>query len=791
MISTIVDRILLRGTASTSVRILWALFLILGPLAYIGGSMLEQRGMSRTGSVIALDRDSAIATGQQFIASRNIDTANWNQYASIDPSKDLLEYFRLHREPAAIAAQSFVSPLTLRVLMVSGSQVAQVFLNRSGHVIGYDFTKVKAATAGEPLQGDQALGIARASVDQIPHLASTLTLEKPEYTALEKSGKGCGSYTWPAKASALPGIKFSVVAAVCASTVVKRRVTASVNDAYAAAHWGRTGMPLKVLLGVYALYITIVVVYSIYRYARRSLEREVSHKRTVLLALAVAAALTANFLTAIDEYVFGLVAAGQGIIWYPLAVVAMSFLVAGLALAVAYGAGEGDLRELYPGKLTALDALMSGKLLSRNVARSALFGVAFAAWMLLVEGLADWVLRPDTVSFAADLMKLPFLRAPLFAIFARQGVTVTLIPASGLLLPLAYLGRKVRRPRLRASLMILFAALAALVNVGRYGSLGTALVGTSVLTATFLGPFFGMDFLAVIFGLGAFEVATSLARLMVWSPSWRQLETSVAVIGVGFVVVEVWAALRGREYREEEVRPQYAGHILERQSMQAELAAAREAQLHLLPKAPPEVAGLAISASCIPARIVGGDFYDFFALGEGRLGIFIAEGGNKGIGSALNIALAKGFLMHTVRRSLAPHEIIQRLETSLGPLLDGTGAATQVAYAVIDTTAGTLRYARTGDYPRVITGSAISSEQRIEGGGKSAIYEGTANLSDGDTVLLFTDGIARRVRTTGPKAAEGILNALARKRREHELEDDLTAVVVRVTSVGSAMEVVA
>lgn len=58
-------------------------------------------------------------------------------------------------------------------------------------------------------------------------------------------------------------------------------------------------------------------------------------------------------------------------------------------------------------------------------------------------------------------------------------------------------------------------------------------------------------------------------------------------------------------------------------------------------------------------------------------------------------------------------------------------------------------------------------------------------------MLLFTDGIARRVRTTGPKAADGILKALARKRREHELEDDLTAVVIRILNVGRAMEVVA
>src|SRR5206468_3186869 len=134
------------------------------------------------------------------------------------------------------------------------------------------------------------------------------------------------------------------------------------------------------------------------------------------------------------------------------------------------------------------------------------------------------------------------------------------------------------------------------------------------------------------------------SHLAVLSSSWLEMGVAVGVIGLGVLAVEAWAVLRGREYREDEVRPVYAGNMVERQAMQAELAAAREAQLHLLPKSAPPIDGLTISASCIPARIVGGDFYDFYPLGDGRLGIFIAEGGNRGIGSALNIALAKGFL---------------------------------------------------------------------------------------------------------------------------------------------------
>jgi hypothetical protein len=81
----------------------------------------------------------------------------------------------------------------------------------------------------------------------------------------------------------------------------------------------------------------------------------------------------------------------------------------------------------------------------------------------------------------------------------------------------------------------------------------------------------------------------------------------------------------------------------------------------------------------------------------------------------------------------------------------------------------------------IVTGS-LTAEQKFEiPGTGTAVCEGAANLRSGDTVLMFTDGIARRVRTTGPAAADGILKALSKKRKDYELEDDLTAVVVRIS----------
>ncbi len=793
MIEELLAQLLPRRPLSRAAKFAWLAFFVLVPLAYTVGSVLEQRSLGRGSHAIRIDRSVAIATARQFLADRGIDTASWPGYARVNPSDNLLAYFRLNRSGTAAAAQSFALPVPVLVILVApGGQYAEVTLDTAGRIVGYDLTHLKSVTGVAPVSDADADAAARRAVEAIPNLTKVLTLGQVQSGSLEKTGAGCRSYSWHTSAAALPGLTFDIGTAVCGTVPVRQSVNTSLQEGYAEARWARSARPRKVLLIIYGIYIGIVVIYALNRYARRSFEREVSHRRTLLLGGLISAALMLNFLTAIDEYVFGVVQAGQGVLWFPLAAVALFFSVVGFGVATAYGAGEGDLREHYPGKLTSLDALFGGKMLSRNVGRAFLFGLAYAGWMVLGEGLSDWAVSAGAASFASDQLKLPFFRYPVLAIFGGQVIFVALIPASGLLLPLGFLGRRVRRAPLRKILMVMFALLASLIQATKYGSVGVALVGIAMLAATLLGPFFGLDFLAAVVALGAFEIASSLGRLIAVSPASVQWGLSVGAAGACIIAVELWAVLRGREYREEEVRPVYARHMAERQLLQAEMAAAREAQLRLLPKAPPEMDGLSVSASCVPARIVGGDFYDFFPLDGNRLGIFIAEGSNRGVGSALNIALAKGFLMHTVRRNLPPREVILRLQAAIGPLLAGSGAATFVAYAVVDTAAGKVHYARTGDYPRVIASSAVNVEHKIEVPGSAlALYEGTASLRPGDALLLFTDGIARRVRISGRDAAEAVERALARKHREYELDDDLTAVVVRLTSRPAAVEVVA
>ena len=230
-------------------------------------------------------------------------------------------------------------------------------------------------------------------------------------------------------------------------------------------------------------------------------------------------------------------------------------------------------------------------------------------------------------------------------------------------------------------------------------------MAAAVFAAALLLPFFAFDLLAAIVSLSALAYVGELAELAAAFPSWSGFALTMAVLAFTVIAVNTYLALRGQRVREEDVRPLYAKNLAERMSMQAEILAAREAQLRLLPQAVPEIPGIQFAACCLPAHGVGGDFYDFFRLDANRIGIFVAQGSAQGLASALCIALAKGVLMHSALQPHTPAQILISLEASIAELLEGgSGSGIGFAYGVMDTRRNLLNYAR----PRFFASVAAS-----------------------------------------------------------------------------------
>jgi PAS domain S-box-containing protein len=182
----------------------------------------------------------------------------------------------------------------------------------------------------------------------------------------------------------------------------------------------------------------------------------------------------------------------------------------------------------------------------------------------------------------------------------------------------------------------------------------------------------------------------------------------------------------------------------ERQRIEQELQVARLIQQTLLPKSLPRLAGYDMAAHYQPAREVGGDFYDFLELEDGRLGLVVGDVSGKGVPAAIVMAITRTML-HAAYRQGSPGEILQQVNNMFCPDIPPNMFVTCLA-ALLDSRTGRLQYANAGhDLPYVRHADAVS-ELRATGMPLGLMpnmsYEQKEiALKPGESVLLYSDGL--------------------------------------------------
>jgi serine phosphatase RsbU (regulator of sigma subunit)/anti-sigma regulatory factor (Ser/Thr protein kinase) len=252
------------------------------------------------------------------------------------------------------------------------------------------------------------------------------------------------------------------------------------------------------------------------------------------------------------------------------------------------------------------------------------------------------------------------------------------------------------------------------------------------------------------------------------------------------------------------VREQQA-EIRARGRLEQELAVAQLIQQNFLPKQLPQLDGWALAAYYRPARAVGGDFYDFIELPQGRLGLVIGDVTDKGVPAAMVMAATRSVLRASAQRLIDPGTVLARVNDNLCPDIPENMFVT-CFYGVLDPASGHLRYANAGhNVPLVRTGDE-ASELRATGMPLGLLpgmeyEERETTLREGASVLLYSDGLVEahddeREMFGTPRVSEliarggepsaligGLVDALdAFTGQEREQEDDITLVVVRRTA---------
>jgi serine phosphatase RsbU (regulator of sigma subunit) len=236
------------------------------------------------------------------------------------------------------------------------------------------------------------------------------------------------------------------------------------------------------------------------------------------------------------------------------------------------------------------------------------------------------------------------------------------------------------------------------------------------------------------------------------APTGREITNRVIVIhrvsggkiveewGVGTSISEVREGFVARWQRLEQERT-------ERELLEQELRVARRIQHASLPEEVPELEGWQISPFYRPAREVGGDFYDFHLLSEGRLGVVVGDATGKGVPAALVMSTICGMLQLAARAldSPSPGEVLAQVNETLVARIPSNMFVT-CFYAVLDPRSGSLRYANAGHDLPYVRRSSDAEELRARGMPlglmpQMGYEEKEIVLEGGEDVLFYSDGL--------------------------------------------------
>jgi len=193
----------------------------------------------------------------------------------------------------------------------------------------------------------------------------------------------------------------------------------------------------------------------------------------------------------------------------------------------------------------------------------------------------------------------------------------------------------------------------------------------------------------------------------------------------------------------------------EREKMSREAQEARSIQQALLPKSSPFIPGFAVSGLSIPAGAIGGDWYDFIDLHDGRWGLVLADVSGKGTAAALLMSATRAMLRSLAENSCTPSEVLTKLNKLLVEDFP-SGRFVTMVYAVLDPARGTLTYANAGHLPPLLVDGAGPKFLQTEMGLPLGIRHGsfsetTVELPEQFRIALYSDGITE---ATGPDDEE-------------------------------------
>ncbi len=761
-----------------SARWRWSGFFALSALSYLGFFILQPRVDPHARPTWKIDRPAALAAARQLASEKGVEVAVagnrwWNEMITAEAhSPQLQSYLRTHPGPTAERLERLIPAIRARAVLASagGGEHIEVMLDPEGRAFGFrrHFSSPpesrSAPTPEEPTVSDddgvkdRARALARAALDRKFPSEIPFALEESSVNR-SLSGMPVHAFTWLGHPPELPELAIVAELAVRGEAVVGDQlslrfrggedetaavgiqVTVRDEDGKATSPWHMLVVLALVLLAILAF------IYASVRFVRRMREGEMSYTRAALPCGAIFVAVLVQIQNGIDAVLYQLFTLSTGVEQVIVFVFMFGFIlfmlfVVALVIGFLWAGLEGDVREAFPHKLTTLDTFFSGRFFSRDVAGSAVAGIAFGGPVLLL-GTLFRLLAGSHPPYQAEIAQLLLSRFPV-PFLLLNGTAAALLAALTVLLSLSLLLRWIRpAPRALIVMAVVYPVVFAVFGSVVGPEHGLNAVAGVIASLAVLVPFFVCD-LAAVFWCAYTAVSVRVVLYFFNQPAAGQQTAAIQAAVVAVLVLGALVAARkwGRTYTVEQVRPVYAKHIAQRRELEAERSLALEALARLLPAALPAVPGATLAASCRRGSAAGSDYYDFFPLPEGRLGIAVVDVRDRSTASALRLALVKGLLKTISQREPSPAAVGEHLRARLAEAGDELYASLALVYAVYEPGGRTLGTLRLGEAPPIFLrgrGGEGSTFDGPEG-------EGKVTLQPGDAVILVNEGMLKQSR---------------------------------------------
>jgi len=221
----------------------------------------------------------------------------------------------------------------------------------------------------------------------------------------------------------------------------------------------------------------------------------------------------------------------------------------------------------------------------------------------------------------------------------------------------------------------------------------------------------------------------------------------------------------------------------EKEKIERELHIAHEIQKSFLPLKAPEIEGYRLSGVNIPAREVGGDFYDFIELGDQKTGIVIADVSGKGVPAALFMGISKILVRANAKRILDP---VQALKEANSIIMDesDSGMFVTLFYAILDAKNNKLTFINAGHNPPLLIRREDNKIALLKAKGiplgvmeDMELESKEIHMENNELVFLYTDGVTEAVNEKDEEFGTEYLQELLKE--EDCPPDDMIEKIVR------------